>query len=327
MVFVLFVGCLVVKNTVCGEDMEESKLKVIYIAGSGRSGSTLLERILGQHRKIFAAGELRNMWERSFIENQLCSCGEPFHECVVWKKIREKFLEKEGEINPEAVIEALSKSARVRRYVAGNYYDNPYFDYINRVYVHLYSSIIEATSVDFVLDSSKHPVLAHILSLNKNIELYVIHLVRDPRGVVYSWKRKKLRPEIVNRVEFMPEYSTLRTVLSWIITNKIASDLRYRRSVNYLLVRYEDLIESPKQILQKIFDFLKIDDISQEIFINERKIILNRNHTVSGNPMRFQEGEILLSLDEEWKKKLGKFTKKFISIMVFPYLRKYGYRE
>ncbi len=326
MVFILFVGCLVVRNTVCGEDMGESKLKVIYIAGSGRSGSTLLERILGQHRRIFAAGELRNMWERSFIENQLCGCGEPFRECVVWKKIRERFLEKEGEINPEAVIRALNRSARVRHYVTGRYYDNLYFDYINRVYFHLYSSIIESMSVDFVLDSSKHPVLAHMLSLNENIELYVIHIIRDPRGVVYSWQRKKLRPEIVNRVEFMPKYSALRITLSWMITNKIASNLRYCQNVNYLLVRYEDLVKYSLQTLRKISDFLKIEDTFQDIFIDERRVVLRENHTVSGNPMRFQNGKVLLSLDEEWKKNLGKFTKRFVSIVAFSYLKRYGYR-
>ena len=86
------------------------KVKVIYIAGEGRSGSTLLERILGQHNKIFAAGELIHIWERSFMENQLCSCGKSFYECEVWKDIISNFRKKVHNINPMEVINALKNT-------------------------------------------------------------------------------------------------------------------------------------------------------------------------------------------------------------------------
>jgi len=303
--------------------MEGNKLKVIYIAGAGRSGSTLLEKIIGQHRKIFAIGESRNMWKRSFMENQLCSCGKSFYKCEVWKRIRDGFLRKGGGVNPKTMVKAFNKCARIRHYIMGKIFDDYYCGYISKIYFHLYSSVIETMSVEFVLDSSKHPVLAHILSLNNSIELYVIHIVRDPRGVAYSWRRKKIRPEIVDRIEFMPRYSILRSALSWRLTNKIAMDLCY--NTRYLLVKYEDLILFPKRTVQKIFKFLGVSDISHRLFIDEKRVILNRGHTVSGNPIRFQEGEILLELDEEWKERLDEFSKRIITILTFPYIRKYGY--
>src|SRR4029078_5765586 len=64
-------------------------LRVLFIAGWGRSGSTLLDRILGQVPGVFSAGELRHIWQRGVGEDRLCGCGEPFASCSVWRKVSE----------------------------------------------------------------------------------------------------------------------------------------------------------------------------------------------------------------------------------------------
>jgi hypothetical protein len=58
---------------------------VVLIGGYGRSGSTLLERMLGQIPGYFSAGELCHIWERGLIEKQLCGCGMPLPECDLWR--------------------------------------------------------------------------------------------------------------------------------------------------------------------------------------------------------------------------------------------------
>ncbi len=67
--------------------MRDGKVKVLYIAGYERSGSTLLHNVLGQLDGFFAAGELAKIWDRSLIENRRCGCGAPFRECEVWRRI------------------------------------------------------------------------------------------------------------------------------------------------------------------------------------------------------------------------------------------------
>ena len=67
--------------------LQASKVKVLYIAGYERSGSTLLHNVLGQLDGFFAAGELNEIWDRSLIENRRCGCGVPFKECEVWRGI------------------------------------------------------------------------------------------------------------------------------------------------------------------------------------------------------------------------------------------------
>ena len=46
-----------------------------------------------------------------------------------------------------------------------------------------------------VIDSSKHSALAHCLRWSNAIELRVLQVVRDPRGVAYSWTKRVDRPE------------------------------------------------------------------------------------------------------------------------------------
>jgi hypothetical protein len=66
---------------------KDSGIRILYIAGAGRSGSTLLANILGQVEGFFTAGELISIWERGLIQDRFCGCGVPFHDCEVWTGI------------------------------------------------------------------------------------------------------------------------------------------------------------------------------------------------------------------------------------------------
>src|SRR5438128_1791209 len=60
---------------------------VICIAGIGRSGSTLLERVLVEQAGAFGLGEARYVWERGLRNNELCSCGQNFLDCGFWSRV------------------------------------------------------------------------------------------------------------------------------------------------------------------------------------------------------------------------------------------------
>src|SRR5690349_2184383 len=63
------------------------RIPVLFIAGAARSGSTLLDRVIGMHEGFCSSGELTFIWQRSYRENQLCGCGVPFHECEFWREV------------------------------------------------------------------------------------------------------------------------------------------------------------------------------------------------------------------------------------------------
>ena len=61
--------------------------KIILIAGHSRSGSTLLDRLLGEMDGFVTVGELRCLWIRGLIDDQLCGCGAAFQSCEHWRGI------------------------------------------------------------------------------------------------------------------------------------------------------------------------------------------------------------------------------------------------
>ena len=65
----------------------DERIKVLYIAGWGRSGSTVLGNILGQASGFQFIGEAQSVWQRGFIENQKCGCGKSFKACGLWIEI------------------------------------------------------------------------------------------------------------------------------------------------------------------------------------------------------------------------------------------------
>ena len=44
------------------------KIKIVYITGYGRSGGTLIGRLLGDTKNAFFIGELRNFWKYGILK-------------------------------------------------------------------------------------------------------------------------------------------------------------------------------------------------------------------------------------------------------------------
>src|SRR5580692_3233646 len=87
---------------------------VLYIAGTGRSGSTLLASLLGEVDGVFSAGEVRYLWQRGLAESRLCGCGVPVRECLIWSRV----LAESGHLDsPEpgrGVVSLLKRTGRIR---------------------------------------------------------------------------------------------------------------------------------------------------------------------------------------------------------------------
>ena len=60
--------------------------KVLYIAGSGRSCTTLLGHILGQVPGFCFIGEA--MYAGRVLGDRLCGCSAPLEDCEFWNAVR-----------------------------------------------------------------------------------------------------------------------------------------------------------------------------------------------------------------------------------------------
>src|SRR5690348_5241537 len=87
---------------------------VIFLAGSTRSGSTVLESELSAAVGGVAVGEVRYAWQRGIAENNLCSCGALFSECVFWNHVLE-LCRRDGKRLCASQTSALNSMIRTRR--------------------------------------------------------------------------------------------------------------------------------------------------------------------------------------------------------------------
>jgi hypothetical protein len=179
-------------------------VRVVYLGGLGRSGSTLLERLLGELPGVCASGEVVHMWQRGVAENERCGCGEPFGGCDFWGQVGKTAFGGWNNVSTDRVLGLRAAVDRTRRIPALSRPSVPariqaalseYTGY----YVSVYRAIAEVSGCETVVDSSKHASLAFCLASRGEIDLRVIHLVRDSRAVAYSWSRKVARPDRPDR--------------------------------------------------------------------------------------------------------------------------------
>jgi len=305
----------------------DNKVKVINITGWGRNGSTLLGKILGEAKDSFYGGEIRNIWGRVLVENRLCGCGSPINECSLWKDILNKAFNGIENIDIKKMISLSKKYDRVRYYphiFSSN--DKEFIQSKLNYYISnhekLFEAIKDVTNAKVIIDSSKSPFYGYLLTHLQNIDLYFVHLIRDPRGIAYSRQKKVVQPD-KNKVIFMSQYDTVSNSLLW-NTRNIASEQLCKKSNNkHLIVNYKDFIQNPKESFNNIMKLIN-EPVTNTPFISDTEVKLGINHSAWGNPDRFHNGIIKLKLDEEWKENLNFKDKVITTLLTFPLLKKYN---
>lgn len=283
--------------------LNKTPIDIVYIAGTGRSGSTLLDRMLGQYSDIESLGEVRFLWERGIQGEYLCGCGLKVTECNQWTNIL-RLLEKKIEIDIPAIIDrahelGLHKTKNQINRKARTFPDK--YLHHKKLLISLYDSIRTYTGKEWLVDSSKAVSYARLLSDIPDTRLHIIHLIRDPRAYTYSLRKMVWDKGSGNML--MTNVSALHAVMDWIYVN---SGIRRLKSdcTSYVVVKYEDLIRSPKSEINRILESLSYGEPTEQIFPSENEVLLDTTHTASGNPSRLQKGRIRLRVDEAWQDKL-----------------------
>lgn len=300
-------------------------LKVLYIAGSGRSGSTLLERLVGQAPDTFAAGELRYFWQRGLVDNRLCGCGAAFRDCLVWRGILGSAFSGGP---PDAASTATRQRRRTRltllpRVVLENRLGRGCtLDGDTRALAELYRGIAERTGCRLLIDSSKLPPYGELVRRLPNVEFYVVHLVRDPRASAYSWLRNRVLPDFDGRL--MQRQPPAKSAALWLVWNAAAELLWRRRTGRYLRLRYEDLLADPRGVVRSVLQFVA-EPVGSLDFVGSDTADLSPTHSVAGNPSRLHSGRVPLATDEEWRTRMRPVDRWTVTGLAWPLLHRYEY--
>lgn len=302
------------------------RVPVLYIGGWGRSGSTLLERLLAQVPGFVSVGEMRDFWLRGYVEDRRCGCGEPFRSCEFWTAVGEKAFGGWERVPVERLIHTRMRYDRpwtAPLLATGRGGGTALREYLSHTQ-RLYRGIQEVAGAKMIIDSSKIPTYAMMLRRIPSIDLRVVHLVRDGRGVVFSWQKQVLRPDATDRPDHMRKYGVASASARYLFYNE-GTDLLRRLRVPYLFLRYEDLVRDPATRLLEILDFAGIGTSADLGFLSGGTASLERSHTVDGNPMRFATGPLSIRADEEWRTGMAQRDRAIVSTLTAPLLHRYGY--
>ena len=308
-------------------------IRVIYLGGLGRSGSTLLERLIAELPGVNALGEVVHLWQRGLADNERCGCGHRFGDCAFWSLVGKAAFGGWDHVSVRRVAELKNAVDRTRfiPLLAGPGVParmrqclTEYTSY----YLRAYQAVAEVTGDVAMVDSSKHASLAFCLSRRPEIDLRVVHLVRDSRAVAYSWTKTVARPEASSE-SYMTTYAPVRAAGQWNAENS-ALQLLARRGTPVLRIRYEDLIKSPEATVRALARFagLRADDTALGFLGNDgesRRAVLHEAHTASGNPIRFATGAVSIHGDDRWRAAMPGWHRRTVTAMTLPLLAHYGY--
>ncbi|MGB6364121.1 MAG: sulfotransferase, partial [Thermoanaerobaculia bacterium] len=188
----------------------------------------------------------------------------------------------------------------------------------------LYRAVADATDSRVVVDSSKSPALGHLLDVMPGIDPYVVHLVRDPRAVAFSWLKKKVYDPGGDEPMYMSQHPPARSAKLWLVWNLTAEMIWARRSGRYLRLRYEDFTDRPRETLEKVVRLI-LDEVPPLPFVGDFEVDLTRSHSMAGNPSRFETGTVTIRRDDTWRQELPKSVQRLVTLLTWPLARRYGY--
>jgi len=296
------------------------RVKVLFVMGHGSSGTTILGNTLGEAEGLFHAGELRTIWAEGLEGLQTCGCGRPIAACPRWSAvIREGF----GELSPGDVARfarlhrwtiRVRNTARILRARPDRLSEWPalqaYADVANR----LYRSVGSVTGADVVVDSSKRTGDAALLRLLPDVDPYLLHVVRDPRAVAYSWSSRSAEAP-----------SQLATAGEWLAFSGIGEAVKWRLGPGRsLVVRHEDFVRAPGPVVERILRFVGRAGAASPV-VGERTVDFGENHTVAGHWSRFNRGPTDIRLATDWRSKQRPADRRLVTAVTLPLLPRYGY--
>jgi hypothetical protein len=297
--------------------------RVLYLGGLGRSGTTLVERLLGELPSVCALGEIVHLWQRDILDDERCGCGARFSACTFWKRVGERAFGGWSTVDV-ARVHALRDAVERTRHIPRLAKPSPEVLEYASFYTRVYRAAAEVSGAAVVVDSSKHSALAHVLRWAGDIDLRVVHVVRDARGVAYSWTKTVSRPE-TDGIDEMTRYSPSRSALLWNAHNA-AFGLLARRGVPVHRVRYEQFLADPRAALTDLAAYAGVPVGGADLkFVGDGHADLGVGHSAAGNPMRFTVGRLALRRDDAWTVALPPRQRRLVGAVCAPMLRAYGY--
>jgi hypothetical protein len=282
----------------------------VVLASTAYSGSTLLSFLLGAHPEVATTSDVSGVRRQDKMDVFECSCRRRMLDCPFWQALADRMRARDHSdfelanfglgfdyygqgLRSKVLVGSLPVPAlegprdRLATAFPGHTARMQTIADRNRDFADV---VLDLTGARVFVDASKERMrIVHLQRhLAPRMDLRVIHLVRDVRGVVESNLRRAKKPGL----------TAARAARNWATTNDLI--LRNLRSIpadRQTSVRYEDLCREPDATLGALFEFCAVDAT-----VRVTDVASSDQHLI-GNQMRL--GSVAeIRLDERWRESL-----------------------
>lgn len=302
--------------------------RILYVAGMGRSGSTVLDAVLGSHPAARSVGELGNAYRAWHSDDEYCACGVLGRACPFWLAVRESWRARLAErgLTEQAWETLRLQHERLRaapRLLLGAPGGAAFRAYGYGL-VALYGAVADVSGRSVVVDSTKNPVRGLVLTHQPGLDVRVIHLVRDGRGVAWSLMKSFRKDPQAGVQHDLAARPIWRTAASWRLKNVLAERAcRSLGSERSLRLCYEDFTADPATALARIGALAGLDygAVAERLLAGAP---LGSGHAIAGNRVRMR-GIAGLRTDRDWVRRLDRRQQAVFWWIAGPLARRYGY--
>lgn len=314
---------------------------LVYILAASHSGSTLLAMLLGAHPQAVTVGELSpsNIGD---LAQYRCSCHARFLECAFWQRVA-------GALAAHGADFALDDFHTRYQAVSGPLaqrllrplHRGPLLETLRDAALSLCPSwraayprlrdnnralidvLREISGRSVVIDSSKSAVRLKFLLRIPDLDIKVVRLIRDGRGVALACVDPERFADAADpglRGRRSAERRSLAVAAhEWRRSNDEAECLLARLDRRrWIDVRYERLCSDPEAVLHDVFSFLGLDPARRV------RDFRTAEHHVLGNGMRLDTTSDI-RLDERWRTELTREDLAVFERIAGKLNRAYGY--
>lgn len=306
-------------------------LRLVFVVCPSYQGATLLALLLNNHSLVSALGDMLPLTD----PGQMCACGQLVAACAFWRNVSERL----GVVRPselrtrlpacswplahrqfEGGVVRCSGSARVNRAVGHmartvvdltvpalwRAHSGPPAE-LARSYRSFYEIVVETHGTSVFVDGQKSWRKVALLTqqLQPEVDVRIVHLLRDPRGFAESTRRHD-------------DVHDLRAS-GWLWQDLHRRMGALKSAAPYYALRYEDLCARPEEELALLFDFMGVEP--EDVATPPKE---PHKHHVLGNRMlhHFDGG---ITNDERWRETLTKAEQHTILRAAGSLARRHGY--
>ncbi|WP_347375007.1 hypothetical protein [Aequorivita sp. Q41] len=241
---------------------------ILYIAGYGRSGSTLLDIILSNAKDGFTLGEISNIF------NEKIKVTDPFYADIFFRTCAELNLS-DSEIKKIEMSDKLFHD-----------YSSKYGSFWN----HFLKNIKEKQEVEYFIDSSKttwHTFLRPYHLAKSGFDVRIIFLKASYKKVWLSALKGSNKSLTSNNAPIKKNYVfAFRTLISKFLIDLLTSLYYIKNKNKYCKLSYEDLIADPLKTIQLISKEIEVNFIDLDDKIKRNEFLIKGGYL--GNRLRKQ---------------------------------------